>query len=64
MDEREVGLSDRSTDFSEADGIGVKPDGVSVAAKAPAHLSAQDADFPQSPFAGFAQSCPCGQQSD
>ncbi len=57
-------LSDRSTDFSEVTRTSAKPDGVSVAAKTPEHLSAQDADFPQSPFPGLAQSCPCGQQSD
>ena len=64
MEERELGLSDWSTDSSALEGIGVKADGASVAAKTPAHLSAQDTDFPQSPFPRVAQSCPCGQQSD
>jgi hypothetical protein len=64
LEEREVGLSDRSTEFSALKGIGVKADGASVVAKTPEHLSAQDAAFPQSPFPGVAQSCPCGQQSD
>ncbi len=63
MEEREVWLSDRSMDCSEADGIGfVAPEVASGAAKTVEHLSAQDADFPHSP--GLAQSCPCGQQSD
>ena len=64
MEEREVGLSDTSVDFSEADGTGVTPETATVAAEMAEHLSAQDADFPQSPFPGLAQSCPCGQQSD
>ena len=65
MDDREVGASDTNADCSEADGsAGVTSDEVRLAAKTPAHLRAQEADFPHWPFPDLAQSCPSGQQSD